>query len=55
MMNNYRYPVSAPPQTHKIEVTSNVKVQDGAVRGLIKQEIEENDGHSINMLIQGGH
>lgn len=55
MMNNYRYPVSAPPQTHKLEVTSTVKVQDGAVRGLIKQEIEENDGHSINMLIQGGH
>ncbi|EOD4813959.1 MULTISPECIES: tape measure protein [Serratia] len=54
MMNNYRYPV-APPQTHKLEVTSTVKVQDGAVRGLIKQEIEENDGHSINMLIQGGH
>ncbi|MBJ2082586.1 tape measure protein [Serratia ureilytica] len=54
MMNNYRYPV-APPQKHEIEVTSTVKVQDGAVRGLIKQEIEENDGHSINMLIQGGH
>ncbi|EOD4813125.1 tape measure protein [Serratia sp. IR-2025] len=55
LMNNYRYPVLAPPQTHKLEVTSTVKVQDGAVRGLIKQEIEENDGHSINMLIQGGH
>ncbi len=55
MINNYRYPVSAPPQTHKLEVTSTVKVQDGAVRGLIKQEIEENDGHSINMQIQGGH
>ncbi|HGM7740921.1 TPA: tape measure protein [Serratia marcescens] len=55
MMNNYRYPVSAPPQTHKLEVTSTVKVQDGAVKGLVREEIEENGGHQINMLIGGGH
>lgn len=54
-MNTYRNPVEAATQKHQIEVTSVVKVQDGAVKGLVREEIEENGGHQINMLIGGGH
>ncbi|HFF9493812.1 MULTISPECIES: tape measure protein [Serratia] len=54
-MNTYRNPVAAEIQKHQIEVTSVVKVQDGAVKGLVREEIEENGGHQINMLIGGGH
>lgn len=53
MMDNYRVPV-APPQTHKIEVTSTVKVQDGAVKGLVREEIDEFDNRQMNLLVQGG-
>ncbi|HGM6674512.1 TPA: tape measure protein [Serratia marcescens] len=55
-MNTYRNPVeAAATQKHQIEVTSVVKVQDGAVKGLVREEIEENGGRQINMMIGGGH
>ncbi|CAI2029266.1 tape measure protein [Serratia marcescens] len=54
-MNTYRNPVEAATQKHQIEVTSVVKVQDGAVKGLVREEIEDFDGRQINMMIGGGH
>ncbi len=54
-MNTYRNPVEAATQKHQIEVTSVVKVQDGVVKGLVREEIEGYDSQQMNMLIQGGH
>ncbi|CAI2019497.1 tape measure domain [Serratia quinivorans] len=52
-MNTYRNPTSSP-QTHKLEVTSRVEVVDGAVKGLVRSEMDERDGQTLNMMIQGG-
>ncbi|WP_261397290.1 tape measure protein [Serratia fonticola] len=54
LMNNYRYPVTLPSQTHKLEVTSKVEVVDGAVKGLVRSEIDDRQAQQINMLLQGG-
>lgn len=54
LMNNYRYPVALPSQTHKLEVTSKVEVVDGAVKGLVRSEIDDRQAQQINMLLQGG-
>ncbi|WP_257014172.1 tape measure protein [Serratia fonticola] len=54
LMNNYRYPVALPSQTHKLEVTSKVEVVDGAVKGLVRSEIDDRETKQLNMLLQGG-
>ncbi|MFV8904147.1 tape measure protein [Serratia fonticola] len=54
LMNNYRYPVALPSQTHKLEVTSKVEVVDGAVKGLVRSEIDDRQAQQINMLLQSG-
>ncbi|ERK08537.1 hypothetical protein L580_1930 [Serratia fonticola AU-P3(3)] len=54
LMNNYRNPVALPSQTHKLEVTSKVEVVDGAVKGLVRSEIDDRQAQQINMLLQGG-
>jgi hypothetical protein len=54
-MNNYRYPVNPPPQTHKLEVTSKVEVVDGAVKGLVQGVMDDRETQQLNMLLQGGN
>ncbi|WP_170979680.1 hypothetical protein [Escherichia coli] len=37
-----------------LNVSVNVKVQDGQVKNLVQSEIERNEQAAFNMLMQGG-
>ncbi|WP_239006986.1 tape measure protein [Enterobacter roggenkampii] len=49
-------PLMKPPAwlNQPLNVNVNVKVQDGQVRDLVRSEVENNNQHAFNMLMQGG-
>lgn len=49
-------PLMTPPAwlNQPLNVNVNVKVQDGQVRDLVRSEVETNNQHAFNMLMQGG-
>lgn len=54
--NGYGNPLMAPPAwlNQPLNVNVNVKVQDGQVKDLVRSEVESNNQHAFNMLMQGG-
>lgn len=52
----YGNALMAPPAwlNEPLNVNVNVKVQDGQVKDLVRSEVETNNQHAFNMLMQGG-
>lgn len=52
----YGNALMAPPAwlNEPLNVNVNVKVQDGQVKDLVRSEVESNNQHAFNMLMQGG-
>ncbi|CCJ71407.1 tail tape measure protein, putative [Cronobacter condimenti 1330] len=49
-------PLMTPPAwlNQPLNVNVNVKVQEGQIRDLVRSEVETNNQHAFNMLMQGG-